>query len=135
MVSSKRLEKIYHELKDVLALSRAANSAGVMMRVFLELSLDDFLVREQVMTKPKVESLRTSLNNKIQAAADHFEQHLGWSEHELKFVRGMTDMRSYPNSVDALHSYVHNRTMIPVAGDLITLWDNLQPFFEELWKP
>jgi hypothetical protein len=47
-----------------------------------------------------------------------------------KAVGGQTLLAA---SVKTFHSYVHSRYFSPVASELRTAWDDLQPFMENIW--
>lgn len=130
-----RIARIYHELKDKVAVARASNAVSVLFRVFLELSVDHYLVSNGLMSQTKVENPSTKLRVKITAVADHLEDSGRWSKAELKPVRRVSSGEDGAHALDTFHGYVHNPALDPVPHDLLVAWDNLQAFFEELWKP
>lgn len=123
-----RINDIYIELKRRLEVQRTPNAVAVLLRVFLELSLDDYLARHSI--RP---NRRRGLAGKIEAAADHMQQNRVLSSNDLQPIRRAAQARDDANSVRTLHGFVHNRRFSPAPSDLIAIWDTLQIFFEKLW--
>jgi hypothetical protein len=44
------------------------------------------------------------------------------------------DKTSSPLCMELLHAYVHNKHVTPKPSELITTWDDAQPFFEAAWQ-
>ncbi len=122
-----RLNKIYRELK-LLDVDRFANSAAVMLRVFLELSLEEYISSKRVLLKPDAK-----LSSKLRAVADDLEKKTILGKDKLKPVRVAASSRDALFSTDTLHAYVHNRDFAPRPNDLKTTWDNMQTFMEAIW--
>jgi len=130
-VTHHRIEDIYNELKR-LNVDEFSNAAAVMLRVFVELSLVHFLENTLKWQAQRVEN--TKLAQKLEAVAKHFENNKIMTHKELQPIRkasaGQTLLVA---SVKTLHAYVHNRHFSPVASELKTAWDDLQPFMENVW--
>ncbi|HBG74135.1 MAG TPA: hypothetical protein DDW79_01570 [Anaerolineae bacterium] len=127
-----RLVLIYKELRQ-LNLDEFINSAAVMLRVFMELSLDYFIEHNLTSwTQQKIDN--SSLAQKLLGVANHFEQSKVMTKQQLEPIKkaagGQTLLAA---SITTLNGYIHNRFTTPGATELKTAWDDLQPFMEKLW--
>lgn len=134
ITTNAKIEKIYNELK-VLQLKNHVHAIGVLLRVFLEMSVDDYLVNKAhsplTYTKNGHQGFK-KLDVKVKEAIQHMVSN-GATESDFKGVKaGMTD-EHHPFSIDTLHAYIHNRFFTPTEGNLTTGWDNAQKFFETIW--
>jgi len=141
-----RINRIYYELQR-LKVETFVNCCAVMLRVFVELSVDDFAQRRgislKVSAKPKSSASGTqqpqakdkdmTLREKLRTIARYLESHDICTQAELKGVRALIANRDHVLSVDSLHAYVHNKDYSPTPTDLKTTWDNLQVFIERIW--
>lgn len=127
-ISHHRLNKIYRELK-LLDVDNFPNSAAVMLRVFLELSLEEYIKGKSIAVRAN-----PTLARKLRAVADHLEKADLLDKDKLKPVRVAASSRDALFSTDTLHAYVHNKDFAPKASDLKTTWDNMQPFMEAIWS-
>ena len=122
-----RIARIYRELKQLDA-EHFTNAAAVMLRVFLELSLEDFVRSKRISVPGK-----RTLAQKLRAAGDYLEKAGALDRAALKPVRVAVSSHDSLFSTDTLHAYVHNKHFNPKAGDLKITWDNMQPFMEAIW--
>lgn len=131
-IEQPRLEAIASELQS-LNVDKYPNAAAVMMRVFIELSLDHFL--ENSLNWPEKQIDNSRLDQKLAAAANHLEQAGAMTRHQLAAVRkaasGQTLLAA---AVKTMHAYVHNRYFSPIPSELKTAWDDLQLFVERVWS-
>jgi hypothetical protein len=136
-VTNSKTEEIYNELKK-MRLDTFPNAIAVMLRVFMENSVDHYLTK--VATPPI--SLKftvagqgdkdKSLKSKIEEAMASMITN-GADKKEFDAIkRGMGDTRS-PLSVDLWNSYVHSRFVGATERELTVAWDGAQPFFERIW--
>jgi hypothetical protein len=125
-----RLNDIYNELV-TLSADSFPNAGSVLLRVFLELSIDDYIDRHRLMT-PAVRS-NTGLAKRMKDVAAHLEAH-GKIDPQLKkaVVKIADAQHTVAASVTAFHQYVHNQYVHPKPSELRTSWDELQPFLEEV---
>lgn len=126
-----RIEAIATELRS-LNVDKYPNAAAVMMRVFIELSLDHFL--ENTVGWPSQQVDGSYLAQKLSASANYFDQNGTMSKQELAPVKkaagGQTLLAA---SVKTMNGYVHNRYFSAIASELRTAWDDLQAFMTNIW--
>jgi hypothetical protein len=135
-ITNAKIEKIYGELK-ILQLSRHVHAIGVLLRVFLEMSVDDYLVNQAgaklTFVEPKSgRNIDKKLAPKINDAIAHMVSN-GANRKDFKGVLSGLGDDNHPFSIDTLHAYIHNRFFTPTEGNLTTGWDNAQRFFETIW--
>lgn len=127
-----RINKVYSELKR-LDLDDFPNAGAVMLRVFIELSLDYYLEHKVGWPEPQIQN--SSLAQKLNGAATYLENHSIMTTSELAPIRkaagGQTLLAA---SIKTMHGYVHSRYFSPVASELKTAWDDFQQFMESIWS-
>ncbi|RYY84838.1 MAG: hypothetical protein EOO15_18465 [Chitinophagaceae bacterium] len=133
-VSVSKIHEIEKELRS-LELDEAPHAISVMLRVFLELSVDHYLTTKGIsLTATTPSGVKDkSLKVKITAAIAAMIGDGVPKKHLDGIANGIHDSKS-PLFVDTLHNYVHNRFYSPKIRDLTVAWDNSQPFFQEIWK-
>ncbi len=125
---SGRANDILHELRK-LDVEKFRNAVSILIRVFLEFSIEAYLARRAVTGV----GAQDKLSSKLLKIADHMEVNSIMGKKELLAVR---KAGSDPNSLFStmtLNAYVHNSAFYPSASELKTTWDNLEPFIERLW--
>lgn len=128
-ISEKRINKVYQELKS-LDCDEYVNAAAVLLRVFVELSVDTYVEKKKL---PKLSS-DSKLQLKINGVADHLEYSGIIHKQELKGIRASSGNIHHMLSANTFNAYVHNKSFNPVASDLKTNWDNIQMFIEAIWN-
>jgi hypothetical protein len=141
-IQQTRINKIYGELQKLNA-DQFVNSCAVLLRVFVELSVDDYAQRHRVSLKVSARHRKKgksqaplrdmTLREKLKVVADSLEAKGRCSRAELQGVRTLVSKRQHVLSVDTLNAYVHNKEYNPTPSDLRTTWDNIQVFIERLW--
>lgn len=123
-----RLNAIYNELL-TLSSETFPNAGSVLLRVFLELSIDDYIDRHKLMAPAQKST--TVLAKRMKAVAADLESN-GKIDKQLKrAVERVADAHhTLAASVTAFHQYVHNPYVHPKPSELRTSWDELQPFLE-----
>jgi hypothetical protein len=124
---------IYHELRR-LRLDDFPNAVSVIFRVFLELSVDRYILTAKLMTKAELAKSGMTLRKKLTRVADHMQTTDIMTKRELTTVRRVIDPQHFlAGSVDTLHAYVHDTYTMASPSDLRAAWTGLAPFFIRLW--
>lgn len=124
-----RINDIYLELKRKLRVDDVPNAAGVLLRVFLELSVDDYMERNKI-APPKNDNLA----NKVNVVVDYMEAE------DIMTKKGVMTVREAMQSPDNLtlatnlNALVHNRQMTVSGNDLKAIWTRLEHFFQAMWS-
>jgi hypothetical protein len=131
-----RVLEIFDELRK-LPVGSYRNSAAVLFRVFVELSVD-VLQNEQAFYVPpdqKATWNRVPLDKKLTKAIEWLEEggHIK-ADHALAAKKAFSAQPLKESSVTILNGFVHNSAMFPDPIGLKTAWDNVQPFLETLWN-
>ena len=124
-----RVNDIYLELKRKLKLAEVPNAAAVLFRVFVELSVDDYIGRNKVVVAFKDKTFQ----NKMTSVCDYMESNGVMTDKQLIPVReALKDPRNLTLPTN-LNAFVHNPDMTPTGTDLKAIWDRLSPFVQALW--
>jgi hypothetical protein len=135
-ITNPKISEIYQELK-TLRLDKYPNAIAVMLRVFVETSVDHYLSK---VASPAISlSIATpggdkdkSLQKKIEEAIDEMTAK-GATKKDFDGMRRGLSNKAHPLSVDLLHSYIHSRFVAATERELTVAWDGAQPFFDRIW--
>lgn len=128
-IDQPRINEIYYELKK-LHIEQFVNAVSVLFRVFLELSLDAYIQREQLGTGE-----RARLSNKLLDVANALKAQGKLTNQQLKPVRRSAQKDTFlASTITTMHQYVHNPYFFPAPSDLRATWDSLQDFVEAIWS-
>ncbi len=132
-IPNSKIEEISNELRS-LQLTKHPHAIAVLLRVFLECSVDDYLTKASI---PLTFSTGggdkdKSLRKKVEEAIDHMVENGASRKDFAGVIKGLSD-QNHPFSVDLLHAYIHNRFFSATERDLRVAWDNGQPLFERMW--
>jgi hypothetical protein len=127
-IGTPRLNDIYLELKRKLRVDEVPNATGILLRVFLELSVDEYVERNNV-TLPKDRTLA----NKVEVVAKYMEAEGIMTNKQALPVREAVKSDDKLTLATNLNALVHNRDMTVSGNDLKHIWTRLAPFFEKLW--
>ncbi|MGH7791026.1 MAG: hypothetical protein ACREOB_01795, partial [Thermodesulfobacteriota bacterium] len=126
---------IFKELRGI-KIEDFPNAGAVLLRVFLELSVDSYMDAHALPRKSKDSKgqLRDkNLQKKVEEVIDHLIKKGDCDRKDFKgVIRGLSVPHS-PFNIDLLHQYVHNRFVTPKTRDLIGAWDDAKRFFERIW--
>ncbi len=134
-VTQNRTAEIYKELR-TLRLDDARNAIAVLLRVFLELSVDYLLTKHGVPLKvtpaPGGRQIWKSLDVKLADAVGILVK-IGVPATDFNAITRAVVIRTSPIHIDLLHRYVHDQFQTPVSKELAAAWDHAQPLFERIW--
>jgi hypothetical protein len=128
-----RSNDIYKELK-ILNIRAFPNAAAVLLRVFLELSIDHYISRNQVDFPYKPDDRNYSLFHKMEDVGKHLQNKGVLNKQQMEAVNKAVARDSFLDfSISTFHAYVHNPYFSPSPGDLNGAWDKLESFILALW--
>ncbi|SOC90617.1 hypothetical protein SAMN05216358_0709 [Rhizobium sp. AN5] len=133
-VTNTKIAEVTKELR-TLHVKTYPHAISVLFRVFLELSVDEYLKQHGISLTLTVQGGRMT-DKKLAKKVDEAVQHMVSAGAPAKEFTGITKAlsdKSNPLHPDTLHAYVHNAFYSPTERDLTVAWDNAQPFFERLW--
>jgi len=145
-ISHTRLNEIFNELR-TLKIDDFTNSCAVMLRVFLELSVDQYGKANGVVLTftptpsgkspapppGKLKTVDLSLKQKLKAVANQMEANGVCSASELRGIRELIANAEHVLSVESLNACVHNMSYNPNVSDLKKNWDSIEVFISKLW--
>lgn len=134
-ITNDRINRLFSELK-LLSHNVHPNACAILMRVFIELSVDSFLETFSMLSSGAVSGARDSRNlkDKTNAVIQKLESLRLLDSTTAKGIRSELNKDHTPAGIDTLHAYVHNNHFNPIPETLMLSWDNVQPFVEALWK-
>ena len=126
-----RINAIYNELA-TLTVDQYPNACAVLLRVFMELSVDHYLAQHNVMTEAQMRS--APLAQRMKTAADHLKKRSKIDEALRKAVYTIASSSGHIviASATTFNQYVHNKHVFPKPSELRTAWDELEPFLEKV---
>lgn len=132
-VSNNKILEIYSELRR-LQLSKYPHAIAVLLRVFLETSVDHYLKSVNIPLNYLTPggSKDKSLRKKVEESIDDMVTKGAPKKDFLGATKGLSDV-NHPFSPDILHAYIHSGFYTPTERDLTAAWDNGQPLFERIW--
>ncbi len=132
-VTNNRIADIYRELR-TLKLVDARNSIAVLLRVFLEMSVDHFLENNggTLLVKTGGGDKFKKLDKKLAETVDMLVN-IGVPRSHFAAVLRSLSVKTSPMNIDLFHLYVHDRFATPSQGELTAAWDHAQPLFEKIW--
>jgi hypothetical protein len=130
--SAPRTNDVYQELV-TLDADRYPNSASVLFRVFVELSVDEYVSKHELMSYDA--SLNTPLAKRLKEVNDHLFKSGAIPKGLHSVVQLVANNKhGLAASMVTFNQYVHNSYAFPKPSELRTTWDELQPFLEAVWK-
>jgi hypothetical protein len=130
-IDPSRINSIYNELTR-LSVEQYPNACSVLLRVFLELSVDHYAIAQSVLTDQQVRT--DPLAKRLKVVAQHLAGN-GKISAQLKVAmeRVADGARWLAASTPTFNLFVHNQYVFPKPSELRMAWDELQPFMEKLW--
>jgi hypothetical protein len=134
-VTDNRIAEIYRELQK-LKLVETRNAIAVLMRAFLEMSVDHYLEKNGHDLQRKDQKSGKSHWKTLDAKLDEVVDSLvnkGAAKSHFAQVKRSISVTTSPLHTGLLHDYVHNRYATPSLQELTAAWNNAQPLFEHIW--
>ena len=135
-IPNERSNRIYSEMKQMSHVTMP-NACAVMLRVFLELSVDCYL-EEFHMLKNGAKSASKDSRNLKQKTNDVINQLIQKKTYldpaKAKGIRTEINNDKSVYGIDTMNAYVHNLSFNPIPETLMLSWDNIEPFIVALWK-
>jgi hypothetical protein len=133
-ITDNRIGEIFDELRRI-KLEDGRNAIAVLLRVFLELSIDHFLENNGgtlTFVAPNGRTIHKSLDKKLAEVVDMLVKSGVPRSHFAQVIRSLS-VDTSPMNIDLFHRYVHDRFATPSPGELTAAWDHAQPLFEKIW--
>ncbi|MBI2407416.1 MAG: hypothetical protein HYV19_03845 [Gemmatimonadetes bacterium] len=131
-IKQARIRDIYGELQ-ILKLEKHTNAGAVLLRVFLELTVDNYMGVHTLKVQKANE--KVTLKDKLQVVHDHLlAQHVMTKAALAPVRKAISDGGLLASSVSTFNLYVHSEKLSPMPRDVRVAWDNLQEFFVNIWK-
>jgi hypothetical protein len=133
-VSGTRLNRLYRECRDI-RLAGNENAAALLLRVFIELSSEAYLIEKNMPLPakpgkvPKTDWSEVGITladkiNTVMAAIDTSTR----TKQQLKKARVALANTHANGSIDTLHSYFHNLDMNPDVAGIRDAWDTWENY-------
>ena len=131
-VTPPRINGIYNELLSLNA-EQYPNACSVLLRVFIELSVDHFIADKKLMTDQEMRN--AALAKKLKVVVKSLESSSQIPAKLARAIEAVADGQRHilAASIFNFHQYVHNEYVYPRAVDLYTTWDEIAPFMEKVW--
>lgn len=135
IISNERINRLFSELK-LLSHDIHPNVCAILLRVFIELSVDSFLEEYNLLKNGAVTGAKDTrdLQQKINAVIQKLKELNYMDEAKAKGIKNQFNQSYSLIGVDTLNAYVHNNLFNPIPQSIMLSWDNVQPFVEALWK-
>lgn len=123
-----RLKDIYRELQR-LKVEDHTNAGAVLLRVFLELTVDHYLLKHRLPRKSDA-----TLAARLQGVHDHLLANGVMTKAELAPTRkAISGKDLVAASIALFNLYVHEFNLSPSPSDVRVAWDNLEMLFNRIW--
>lgn len=135
-IPNERSNRIYSEMKQMSHI-KMPNACAVMMRVFLELSVDCYLEEFHLLKNGAISASKDSRNlkQKTNDVINQLNQKKTYLDPaKAKGIRTEINNDKSVFGIDTMNAYVHNLSFNPIPETLMLSWDNIQPFLVALWK-
>jgi hypothetical protein len=131
-VTPPRINSIYVELS-ALNAERYPNACSVLLRVFIELSVDHHIENRTLMSDAQMRS--APLAKRLKEVVKDLKSRSKISAQLATAMQSYADgkMTIVAATVPTFNQYVHNQYVYPKAVDLYTTWDELSPLLEKIW--
>jgi hypothetical protein len=130
-VTNSRINQIFAELLD-LSAEKYPNACSVLLRTFMELSIDHYLEEGKIVSDDNIRNL--PLGKKMKEVSKDLAKRRKIPNKLKKAMEKFADTNNVmqPRLV-TFHQYVHNQYVFPSATDLYNAWNELAPLMERIW--
>lgn len=130
-VTHSRINQIFAELLD-LSAEKYPNACSVLLRTFIELSVDHYLEERKVISDDNIRNY--NLGKRIKTVGKDLFARKQIPNKLKKAMEKFADSNNVmqPGLV-TFHQYVHNQYVFPSASELYAAWDELAPFIQKVW--
>ena len=134
-IPNERINRLFVEMKS-LVLNESPNICAVMMRVFVEWSIDAFLETYEVKGEKKLNvDINRGIKGKFTDVVEKMKTlHCINPDHLKGIETAFSEDRESIFSFHTLNAYVHNNTFNPIPTEIMYSWDNAEPFIKAIWK-
>ena len=134
-IPNDRSNRIFGEMKQMSHLTMP-NACAVMMRVFVELSVDCYMETFDLLKHGSLTGAKDprDLKQKVNEVMNHLKQTNRADDAMNKGMKTVIKQDNSIFSIDTMNAYVHNGDFNPIPENLMLSWDNIQPFVNALWK-
>jgi hypothetical protein len=131
-VTPPRINAIYNELLN-LSAETYTNACSVLMRVFLELSVDHY-IEENKLPLPKSGG-NTPLAQRLKMVSTNLHSKKKINDKLKVAIEGVANggQSVFAASIPTFNQYVHNKYVFPKHAELYVAWDEISPLMEKLW--
>lgn len=128
------LNKLYNELRK-LKVESNPHIGSAMIRIFVEKATMVFLEDMSVSCPNPAGWHEYSIKLKDKVAASLHVIDPKKKDANLSYARDIANgTKSHAHSLDQLNRAIHDHKALPAPSELITVWDRLHPYFQELFK-
>ncbi len=127
-VTHPRINRVFNELLS-LSAETYPNACSVLLRVFVELSVDHYLTSRHLPTGDTFAKRLRAMGNDLETR-DLIPKKLRTAIDTLA-----SSKTTLGPTLHTLHQYVHNEYVFPKSGDLYSTWDEIDPWVAKLWPP
>lgn len=133
-INNPKLNKIFEELKQI-TVRTCPNASSVLLRVFLELSVDAYLEKFNLVINDALTACESkqNLHGKVNRVLDHMYKQNTLNKDLSKGIKFEINDSNSVLSIESLNAYIHSEFFYPKADNLIIGWDNIETFFVRLW--
>jgi hypothetical protein len=129
-----KINEIFGELKK-LDIEDYPNAVSVLFRVFLDLTLDEYIKKNSIALpiKKGTSTPDDKLSTRITLVIKHVKDNNVMTQKELIPINAALNNSNSLLASETLNAYVHSKWMNPDPNDLKKGWINIQPFIDKLW--
>jgi hypothetical protein len=128
-----RINDMYRELKSHLVVRDMPNATAVLARVFVEASVNQYLVARCNKVWSEFNGGGYPLSQRMRDCVDQLKSMSLISPPDQKAVNRELGNANSPMHPDSLNAAVHNASSNPKADDLKRSWNNIEPLIVAIW--